>query len=167
MKKSPRYKDKLIEVNHKDAVISTFILFVQTAQAVLKYADAFLNRKTRLSVSKLIVLKALETSSRAMMPSEIAKWTNTERNNITTLIARMNKDGLVKAERNSSDKRQVHIKLTDKGREVLRQSMPVAQEVVNQVMLSLTEDDAKLLKERLKILRQNSHYGLESFTKSS
>jgi len=79
----------------------------------------------------------------------------------------MRKDGLVTAERNSSDKRQVHIKLTDKGREVLSQAMPVAQEVVNQVMLSITEGDAALLKEKLRILRQNTHYGLEGFTKSS
>lgn len=127
---------------------------------MLKYADAYLYRKTRLSVSKLIVLKALASSSRAIMPSEIAKWTNTERHNITALVNRMKQDGLVTAERNSSDRRLVNIKLTDKGREVLGQAMPVAKEVVNQVMLSITEGDAALLKEKLGILRQNARTGL-------
>jgi len=147
-------------------MLSTFILFVQTAQAVLKYTDAHLYRKTRLSVSKLIVLQALDSSG-AMMPSEIAKWTNTERHNITALVNRMKQDGLVTAERNSNNKRLVNIKLTDKGREVLSQAMPVAQEVVNQVMLSTTEGDAALLKEKLTILRQNAHYGLEDLAKHS
>jgi DNA-binding MarR family transcriptional regulator len=155
-------KASLIEIDHKDAVLSTFMLFVQTAQAVLKYVDAYLYRKTRLSVSKLIVLKALDSSNRAMMPSEIAEWTNTERHNITALASRMKQEGLVVAERNSNDKRLVDISLTDKGREVLSQAMPVAQEVVNQVMLSITEGDAALLKEKLRILRQNAHYGLEA-----
>lgn len=155
--------DRLIEVEHKDTLLSAFILFVQTAQVALKYADACLYRKTRLSVSKLIVLRALASSSRAMMPSEIAEWTNTERHNITALVARMKQDRLVTAERNSSDKRLVNITLTDKGREVLSQAMPVAREIVDQMMLSITEGDAALLKEKLRILRQNAHYGLEGF----
>jgi DNA-binding MarR family transcriptional regulator len=64
-------------------------------------------------------------------------WTNTERHNITALANCMKQDGLVTSERNSSDKRLVIIKLTDKGREVLSKTMPVAQEIVNQVMLSI------------------------------
>jgi len=157
----------LIEVDHEDAVLSTFILFVQTARAVLKYADSYLYRKTRLSVSKLIVLKTLASNKWSMMPSEIAEWTGTERHNITALVNRMKQDGLVTAEHNSSDKRFVNIKLTDKGREALSQAMPVAQEVVNQVMLSITEGDAALLKDKLTILRQNAHYGLEHVAKHS
>ena len=163
MKKSPRDIDTLIEVDHEDAVLNTFILFVQTAQAVLKYADACLYRKTRLSIVKLVVLQALASSSGVMMPSKIAEWTSTERHNITALVGRMKRDGLVTAERNSSDKRLVNIKLTDRGREVLSQAMPVAKEVINQVMLSITEGDAALLKEKLRILRQNAHYGLQGF----
>ena len=151
---------RLIEIDHEDDILSTFILFVQTAQAVLKYADAYLYKKTRLSVSKLVVLKALDTS-RAMILSKLAEWTTTERHNITSLTNRMKQDGLVTSERNSSNKRLVNIKLTDKGRETLNKAMPVAQEVVNQVMLSITEGDAALLKEKLRILRQNAHYGLE------
>jgi len=75
----------------------------------------------------------------------------------------MKQDRLVTAERNSSDKRLVNITLTDKGREVLSQAMPVAREIVDQMMLSITEGDAALLKEKLRILRQNAHYGLEGF----
>ena len=158
---------RLIEIDHEDAMLSTFILFVQTAQAVLKYTNAYLYRKTRLSVSKLIMLKALVSNSGGMMPSEIAEWTNTERHNITALVNRMKQDGLVTTERSSSDKRLVNIKLTDKGREALSKAMPVAQEVINQVMLSITEGDAALLKEKLRILRQNAHHGSEGSAKPS
>jgi DNA-binding MarR family transcriptional regulator len=154
--------DRLIEIEHEDALLTTFILFVQAAQEVLKYADAYLYRKMRLSVSKLIILQALSRASEGMMPSEIARWTNTERHNITALIGRMKKEGLVTHERQSSDKRIVNIKLTDKGREVYNQSMPVAREVFNQVMLSITEHDTIMLKEKVKIIRQNAHQGLEN-----
>ena len=55
----------------------------------------------------------------------------------------------------------MNIKLTDKGREVLSQAMPVPKEVVNQVMISITEGKAVMFKENLTILRKNAHYRLE------
>ena len=152
----------MIDVYHEDAVLRTFILFVQSAQAVLKYADAHLYRKARLSVVKLIVLQVLDSKGGVMTPSEIAEWTQTERHNITALVNRMKQDGLVTAERSSIDKRFVNVTLTNKGREVLRQGMPVAGEVVNQVMTSIAEGDAILLEKLLRVLRENAYKGLEN-----
>ncbi len=147
-------------VDHEDDVLRTFILFVQTAQSVLKYVNAHLYRKTRLSAIKLIVLRVLASSNRVMMPSELAEWTQTERHNITALIDRMRRDGLVTTEPNSSDKRLVNITMTDKGREVLSQAMPVARNIMNHVMSSLTEADTALLEKALRVLRQNAREGL-------
>ena len=158
---------KLIDVNLEDTVLRTFILFVQTARAVLKYTDAHLYRKTRLSTIKLIVLRALASNGGVMRPSEIAEWTQTERHNITALIDRMRQEGLIEAERSTSDKRHVNVILTDKGREVLSQAMPVAREIVNQVMSSISEGDAVLLEKSLGVLRQNAYHGLEDVTKHS
>jgi len=151
----------LIDVEHEDAVLRTFILFVQTAQAVLKYTDAHLYRKARLSTIKLIVLRVLASNNGVMTPSEIAEWTQTERHNITALVKRMGRDGIVTTERNSSDKRRVNVTLTDKGREVLSQAMPVAKEVVSQVMLSITEGDVVRLEKSLRVLRQNARDAIE------
>jgi len=55
----------------------------------------------------------------------------------------------------------VNITLTDKGREVLNRAMPVAAEIVDQVMLSIDEGDAIPLENSLRVLRQNAHDGLE------
>ena len=100
-----------------------------------------------------------------MTPSKLAEWTQTERHNITALVDRMRRDGLVKTERNKRDKRFVNISLTDKGLEVLNRTMPVAREIVNQVMLSISDGDALLLEKMLRVLRQNAQYSLEHVTK--
>ena len=155
----------MIDIDHEDNILRAFILYIQTGQAVLKYADAHLYRKARLSTIKLIVLQALAGNNGVMSPSEIAEWTQTERHNITALVGRMRQDGLVITERNSRDKRVVNIKLTDKGREVVMQAMPVAREIVDNVMSSITERDAALLEKRLRVLRQNAHNGLEHLAK--
>jgi len=157
----------LIDVDHEDNILRAFILFVQTGQAVMKYADAHLYRKTRLSTIKLIVLRALASNNGVMTPSEIAEWTQTERHNMTALVNRMKRDGLVIAERSSRDKRVVNIIRTDKGREVVIQAMPVAREIVNNVMSSITERDAALLEKRLRVLRQNAHNSLEGLARYS
>ena len=79
----------MIDVNHEDTILRAFILFVQTAREVLKYADTHLYRKAHLSIIKLIALRALASNDGVMIPSEIAEWTQTERHNITALIGRM------------------------------------------------------------------------------
>lgn len=150
----------MIEIEHEDAIISAFILFIQTAQAVLKSADAYLYRKAKLSVIKLIVLQSLEKNNGVMTPSDIAEWTQTERHNITALVQRMKRDGLVTSERSSKDKRIVHVILTDKGREVLEQTMPAAREMKDLIMSSITKDEATQMADKLRILRQNAFNAL-------
>jgi DNA-binding MarR family transcriptional regulator len=156
VKKSRGDINKLVNVQHEDVFLRTFILLVQSALAVLKYTDTTLYKKLHLSKIKLIVLQVLAHNNGIMTPSELAEWTQTERHNITALVARMRQDELVSTERNSSNKRFVNIILTDKGREVLIQAMPVAKEIVSQVMSSITKGDAALLEKLLRVLRQNA-----------
>jgi len=159
--------DILVDVGYDDTVLKTFILFVRSVRAALKYADTHFYREANLSVSKFIVLLALATNGNSMTPSEIAVCTHTERHNITTLVDRLKQGGLVGTKRNNRDKRSVIIMLTDKGREVLSQAMPVAKEIVHQVMVSIDEGDAVLLEKLLRVLRQNAYQGLENVNKHS
>ncbi len=156
---------RLKDVDHEDTMLRTFVLFVQAADTIMKYANTHLYRKERLSVIKVIVLRVLAANGGTMTPSQIAEWTFRERHNITTLINRMKRDGLVRVERNNRDKRFINVSLTAKGRKVLKQAMPVAREIVNRVMLSISEGDAVPLEKSLRVLRQNAHDGLEHLAK--
>jgi len=113
----------LKRVHHEDDSLRTFIFFVETAHAALTYASVHFFRKTRLSTTKYMVLKILEFNGGTMKPSEIADWTSKERHNVTTLIRRLERDGLVRAKRNEKNKRFVNISLTGKGRQVLAKTL--------------------------------------------
>ena len=156
---------KLKDVDHEDRILRTFILFVQAADVTMKYANTHFYRKEGLSVIKVIVLRVLAANGGTMAPSEIAEWTFRERHNITTLVGRLKRDELVRVERNDGDKRFINVTLTAKGRKVLKQAMPVAREIVDRVMLSISEGDAILLEKSLRVLRQNAHDGLVHLTK--
>ena len=156
---------RLKDVDHEDRILRTFILFVQTADTIMKYANTHFYRKEGLSVIKVIVLRVLAANGGTMTPSEIAEWTFRERHNITTLVKRLKRDGLVRVERNNRDKRFVGVTLTAKGRQVLSRAMLVAREIVNRVMLSISEGDTVPLEKSLRVLRQNAHDGLEHLVK--
>jgi len=55
----------------------------------------------------------------------------------------------------------------DESREALNRCMPMAKEIVDQVMLSIDEGDAALLEKHLRTLRQNANDGLENVAKHS
>ena len=157
----------MIDIDHEDSILRTFILFVQASDAVMKYANAHFYRRDGLSAIKFMVLRILAANGGTMTPSEIAEWTFRERHNITTLVDRLEKDDLVMTERNDEDKRSVNIKLTNKGRTTLNEATPTARDIVDRVMLSISGSDAALLERLLRILRQNAHSSLERVTKRS
>jgi MarR family 2-MHQ and catechol resistance regulon transcriptional repressor len=159
-------EQRLIDIDHPDTVLKTFILFVQTADAVSKYADSRFY-KAGLSTIKFMILRILAFNGGSMTPSEIAQWTLRERHNITTLVDRLKREGFVSAERNDKDRRVVNVALTNKGREVLAQGTPVAREIVKQVMLSITESEAASLARSLRVLRQNARSQLKHIAEHS
>jgi len=116
---------------------------------------------------KFIVLDALAVNGGSMRPSEIAEWTYRERHNITTLVDRLKRDGLVRTNRNRKDRRVMTVTLTDKGQQVLSEATPVSWEIVKEVMRSFSEDDALPLEKQLRVLRQNAHDGLRDIARRS
>jgi DNA-binding MarR family transcriptional regulator len=152
------------DVKKNKSILDTFMLFVQTSRIVAKYTDAFLYRQAHLSPVKLIVLKALDKSNGTMTPSEIAKWTQTERHNITTLVRRMIKDGLITAERSKTNRKFVNVTITDTGRKVLAETLPIAQEAVDRVMASISDSSASEMAKNLQVMKQNSDDAFNEIT---
>jgi len=79
----------------------------------------------------------------------------------------MSREGLVKTKRDPDDRRLVNVTLTSKGRELMSKATPVVEEIIAQVMSSISEDNVAILEEPLRIIRQNTQYGLEGFANHS
>jgi DNA-binding MarR family transcriptional regulator len=155
----------MVNIKHENNIIRSYMQFVFTAHMVHKYSDAHFYKKARLSSIKFTVLGALAANGGTMRPSDIAVWVNRERHNITTLIDRLSRDGLVKTKRDSKDRRSIKITITNKGRKVLDEAKPVAKEIVNQVMSSISEEDATKLEKLAGVLEQNTQRGIEQDAK--
>jgi len=155
------------EINHIETIGRTLMVFMQTARVMSKYIDSYFYNKCQLSFIKFMVLKILASRKGTVTHTEIAEWTQTELHNITQLIGRMKKENLVYTERSDEDKRKVYVFITDEGQRVLDQALPVAREIVDKVMSSITEYDAGELSKVLEVLRNNSYRGIEDLTRDS
>ena len=158
-------KPVMISIDGQGTSLVTFILFWQTAREVSKYIDTYLFKNAKLSTVQLIVLQSIDHNKGVMKPSEIAHWTHTERHNITTLVQRMKKDGLVRVERDKKNRRTVNVFITEKGRVVLEKTTPIAQEAVDQVMSSISDDDMSSFQRITRSLRENAHQGITEITR--
>jgi len=81
----------------------------------------------------------------------------------TTLqtIAAMERSGLIKRVRNATDRRKMNVFLTKKGRQLEAQLLPVAVEVVNEVVRGFTEEEVQRFLGFLRAIQRNLSVQLE------
>ena len=151
---------ELVDITLQDDRMKTFMLLLQTVDAVNKYSDACFF-KLGLSQIKFVVLQVLEINGGTMKPTDIARWTFREKHNITTLIRRLERDGLVTIEDSPTDRRSINVTLTKKGKQALKQARPMANEIMEQVMSSVNEANAADLGKNIMVLRKNTLSGFE------
>lgn len=76
-------------------------------------------------------------------------------NNITELVHVLKKQGLITVDRSNTDRRLVHITLTDEGHNVMNKAMPAASELVAMAMASFNKDDIAALETLITRLEEN------------
>jgi DNA-binding MarR family transcriptional regulator len=147
---------KEIEAYHEDPVIQTFMLFVQAAREIARYSDSRFFEVSHLSTVKYIALKALVNNNGVLSHSDLADWTGTKRHNITTLVKRMEKEGLVTTAVREGDRRFKQVAITDKGRDLFAKATIVAYDLINEVMSGISKREAAQMDKILRVLKNNT-----------
>lgn len=144
--------ERLRELVRENTVLRAYLLFSHIAHIVQEYANDHLYREVGISEVQYRALGHIVINGGSIRPSELSKQLSRVQHNTTTLIDRLRAGELVTTER---DRRYVNINVTDKGREVYIKTYPVAIEIVNHVMSSISEEDAAKLEELLCVIEQN------------
>lgn len=97
-----------------------------------------------LTLSQWQVLATLSRLGRATM-GEVAAFCATDRTTLTRTVDRMVEDGLVSRERDPADRRQVHLKLTGKGREAFNAAHVSVTRFNDRVTGALAAEEAERL----------------------
>ena len=135
-----------------DPQLSAWLLLHQTYNMVVKIEDTVLAR-IGISNQKYAALIAMKYIEGPVTPSDIAHWLDRNTNTITTLVDRMEKNGLVKRQRNMHDRRSVRLVMTKKGKETLEAATKIGWQVVQDVLGELSEDELRRLSQMLEMVR--------------
>ena len=141
--------------DRQDDSINAFELLMQVANSVFQYSDNSLYRAGRLTSAKFIQLKLIDLFSGKITNAELAKLTNTKRSNITQVTSDLKKLKLVEVRRRQDDKRFIDIMITQEGKKLLAEALPIASKVVKNTMKGISQRQLKQLMRYLNIIKMN------------
>jgi len=140
----------LFEMNNQ--LLRAWLLLHQTSNGLIRAEDSvFAN--VGLTTQHHSVLIAMKYIEKPVTPSKIANWLDRSTNTISTLIDRMQRDGLVKRVRDLNDRRSVRVIMTKKGEDVLEKSTALGWPLMQEILQGLTEEELKTLINLLDIVR--------------
>jgi len=125
--------------------------------------DSFLNvRDNEIGISsqRMGILMRLYMDDKmgidgALTPTELSRFQNVSKNTISSLIRGLEEQGLVTREIDRDDKRIFRLRITDKGRELVKEETPKRAVFLNQLVTDLSVNERQQLTELLLKLRKS------------
>ena len=108
--------------------------FIKLSRGIEKSLDRFLYSHNHLSIIKALVLRYLLSTKGKINMTDLARATGTANHNITTVVVRMERDGLIKRLYDARDKRSVCISLTKKGKLIAGDTDDLLREVAEMLL---------------------------------
>ena len=135
--------------------LTTWLLCRQTHNLVFKCEDAVFS-EAGLTTQKHAVLAAVNYIDDPVTVTEVARWLDRNPNGISTLVDRMEKDGLVKRARDLRDHRAVRLVMTRKGNDIFKQATISGWELVQEILSCLSDEDIRTLNSLLDRMREKA-----------
>jgi DNA-binding MarR family transcriptional regulator len=154
-KNSRKTKDEDV-IKHRSSIdmdYKVWILLNQSRDSMQRARDKEL-RKHDVSSQQAAVLFIAKSIEGKVTPSEISKWMLKAPHTTSTILTRMEKQGLVEKHREAGNGREVIINLTEKGEEVYRKSEKI--ESIRDIVSCLSFEERQQLNSLLAKLRDAS-----------
>lgn len=132
-----------------------WLSIITTADAVNRYLTLRL-RRARFHSTRYGILNALVTRGDGDMTlTTLSKVVFRSKYNVSRVLDKLERDGLVERHASSSDRRIRKIVITPRGIDIMRESMPERREIANEVTSILSKDEMDILRNVLKRLRKH------------
>jgi DNA-binding MarR family transcriptional regulator len=155
-----RFLNRLMTENNEaskrtDKTPLGILLSLLTSFEVLaRYLEVEL-RRYEASLIRFNIMSTLFTNGGEMTPSEISERVFREKNSITAVINTLERQGVVRREPSSNDRRSVKVVITDKGWKEANRLSPIAQELSRGALSCMDKDKVEDLVETMRTLREN------------
>jgi MarR family transcriptional regulator, organic hydroperoxide resistance regulator len=133
-----------------DSIVETIIyLYTESRRLTKGLASQF-----GLTGPQLTVIKLLETFENLSL-SSLSERIRAQNSTVTGIIDRMEREGLVRRDRSTTDRRVVHISLSEKGQKLAKQIQVEPMEIFRGALQSLSHAD---LRDLLRIMNKLQRY---------
>ncbi len=134
--------------------LGTLLSILTSFEVLARYLEIEL-KGYQATLIRFNVMSALFKNGGEMTPSEIAEVVFREKNSITAVLNTMEKQGVVRREPSTNDRRSVKVVITEKGWKEVNRLSPVAQELSRGALTCLDKEKVEELVETMRTLREN------------
>ena len=107
-----------------------------------------------ISPREAAALVAIQAIGSKATPAKVSRWLYREPHTVSSLLSRMEGEGLVRKTKDLDKRNLVRITLTEKGKQVYTQSL--RREVIHEIMSALSKEDRQQLSSCLEKLRDKA-----------
>lgn len=132
-----------------------FLLLRQTHGLMYKAIEDELRLSGSVPYTQAAVLFVVKAIGEQATPAQISRWLIREPHTVSTLLVRMEKQGLLRKTKDLERKNQVRVTLTEKGEEALRKGMK-EETTISKIMSRLSNEEQDCLRAHLETLRSKA-----------
>jgi DNA-binding MarR family transcriptional regulator len=134
--------------------LGTLLSILTSYEVLARYLEVEL-RPHDASLIRFHIMSTLFRNGGEMTPSEIAESVFREKNSVTAVINTLERQGVVRREPSTDDRRSVKVIITDKGWQEANRLNPIAQELSRGALSCLEKEHVKELVETMRTVRDS------------
>ena len=134
--------------------LGTLLSVLMSFEVLARYLEVEL-RPYNATLIRFNVMSTLFKNGGEMTPSEIAESVFREKNSITAVINTLEKEGVVRREPSTDDRRSVKVVITDKGWKEANRLNPIAQELSRDALSCMEKEQVESLVETMRKIRES------------
>ncbi len=144
-----------VDFRFETPILNTWLLLHQTFDMILKVEE---REFARIGITPQYngVLMALKFKKGNVTIKDLANWLDKNSNSISTLIDRMQRDGYVERVESARDRREVHVVMTEKGKEMSEKADVLGWKIVNDILNGYPGEDLAVLSTHLANIRDRA-----------
>jgi DNA-binding MarR family transcriptional regulator len=134
--------------------LGTLLSILMSFEVMARYLEIELKRYD-VTLTRFNIMSNLFKNGGEMTPSEIAESVFREKNSITAVLNTMEKQGVIRREPSTDDRRSVKVVITDKGWNEVNRLNPIAQELSRKCLSCLEKGRVEDLVETMRTVRES------------
>jgi DNA-binding MarR family transcriptional regulator len=134
--------------------MGTLLSIMTSYETLARYLEIELKRYD-VSLIRFNIMSTLFKNGGEMTPSELAENVFREKNSVTAVINTMEKQGVVRREPSSEDRRSVKVVITDKGWKEVNRLSPIVQELSREALSCMDKEQVEQLVGVMRAMRES------------